>query len=217
MNASQCFWTPFWRNCLIFDPVLAPTGFKRGPNIDYLLNNPPQIRKDTSQKGGVNKHDLLIDFGCQSGRPEMIKKRFSYYTCCKLRNLGARKIYNLYDQIASKRVLKLKPWPSNIWFFKIWIDLGKFVFSMFWGTGKNKQQKQILSEFWIQIMIQRGPLSSGLACFSRHYILFFDNARHRPVSADLGAHWVLKGCPNWQFSHKTHKSIHEGCGCFEKH
>ena len=60
----------------------------------------------------------------------------------------------------------------------------------------KNQNKLILGGFLIQIMIQIGPLSSGLGCFSWHYIPLFDNARHWPVLADFGAHWILKESQN---------------------
>ena len=94
-----------------------------------------------------------------------------------------------------KKSSKLKPWASKVWFFEILMDLGKLVFSMFLGgwhkTGQQIKKHLIWGEFWIQIIIQIGPLSSGLGCFSWHCIPLLDNAWHRPVSADFGTHWIL--------------------------
>ena len=45
-------------------------------------------RKITSKNGGCQTHDLLIDFCCQNGRPEILEKSFSHYTSCNLRDLA---------------------------------------------------------------------------------------------------------------------------------
>jgi hypothetical protein len=57
-----------------------------------------------------------------------------------------------------------------------------------------------------EIIIQGVPLSSGSGHFAWFDIPLSDNAWHRPVSADFGALWILKGSPNPQFGEKIRKN-----------
>ena len=67
---------------------------------------------------------------------------------------------------------------------------------MFWVLAKGGPTNPPKSDCWWQvgppgqlgeeIIIQIGSLSSGSGLFGWFYIPLFDNARHRPVSADLG-------------------------------
>ena len=68
-----------------------------------------------------------------------------------------------------KKESKLKPLASKVRLFDILVDFGKLVFLMFLGAGKKRTQNNnnlIFGEFWIQTIIQDGPLSSGSGYFS---------------------------------------------------
>ena len=64
---------------------LATTGFWRGsPNRPFLKNIEQKRRRKWGPRNGLEKTWLFIDFWCQNGKPEIVQKRCSHYTCCKI-------------------------------------------------------------------------------------------------------------------------------------
>ena len=92
----------------------------------------------------------------------------------------------LHVQDVGQKTSKLK--PRQTCFQK--------VFWCWQKTGPKGQQIIFLAASRVardKTIIQLGPLSSGYGHFGWLYIPLFDTAWHRPVSADFGAHWILKG------------------------
>ena len=135
----------FYQYCatwLNFGIVLAPTGFWRGPQIFTCWTNHNNMKKNEVHEWGLEKHDLLIDFRCQNEMPEMVKKRFSVYTCCNLIDVGGQETW-------SKIEVQNVPTSHQHWnighprcdSFETLVVFGKLVFLMFWGAGKRWAKK----------------------------------------------------------------------------
>ena len=109
-----------------------------------------KIWKNEIQEEGLKKHDLLIDFWCQHGRPETVTKRFPHYTCSNLGYLGGQeKLLKMEVQTASKRHQNWSLWRPRYDFLIFWWILASLFFRCFWGLAKgepNKIQKQIWGE-----------------------------------------------------------------------
>ena len=85
-------------------------------------------------------------------------------------------------------------------FLGMLMNLGKLVFFMFFDAAKRRakiMKTNNLGRAEIEncgpLIVLVGHLSSGSGQTGWFYILKFDNAWHRPASADFGAHWILKG------------------------
>ena len=152
----------------------------------------------------LNKNDLLIDLWCQSKRPEMFKKRFSHYTCCNLRDLGGHENW-------SKMEVQMAPTSHQHWSLgcprsHFWSFYGFRQACFCWcffvrpKGGPKSWTNQLWGGMMAPINNPAGPLSWQI--LGRLHILLFDNAWHRPVSADFGTHWILKGSPNRAISYK---------------
>ena len=118
------------------------------------------------------------------------------------------------SQIIQKRYLgRLRHF--FFFFFLIWQDC---FFMLFRSAGSPiKQRSQALGgfrsekvRFWMPFEIQRGSL---------YWQVLADYACQRPVSADFGARWILKGSQNQAFSHTIYIKSSKRCPgrCLEKH
>ena len=71
-------------------PCWRPLDVEGVPKSIVFWTNLKTNEKKEVQETGLRKHDCFIDFRYQNGRLEIVEKRFSHYTCCKLRDLGGQ-------------------------------------------------------------------------------------------------------------------------------
>ena len=185
----------------ILRAILAPAGFWRGPQIDHFRRN--QHNEKMATRSAARKNMRLwqkVD----------AKRR---YTCCNLRGWAGSR--NFMQHGAPKRIPnRSQSMPLVIsgvflfWdFYRFWQDCFFDVLSFGRTAGQNHKKSTfgrldgpanmildaIWNPTWVVVLADSGSL----------YILLFDKAWHRPVSADFGTHWISKGYPNPCFQRKS--------------
>ena len=160
------------------------------------------MRKIRSQKGGLG-NIILVWFLIPKGTPENVKKRFSHYICCKLRDLAGQEHWSRMEiQMASKGIQIEAFGVQYLIFWDFDGFCGKFVFLMDLGSGKNIPKNRTNQNFGgfganfgakaQRLEIQVAPFRSGFVILAwlQHSLVW--HTWHRPVS-DFGTHWILKG------------------------
>ena len=73
----------FWCH---FESEPIPKGMSKS---HLFITNQYKMLKDEVREGGLEKHCFGMDFGCQNGRPWMVRTELSLDTCSKIRGSGA--------------------------------------------------------------------------------------------------------------------------------
>ena len=114
------FWSTFGATWSIWGSILAPSGFWRGPKIHVFLQDQHKSSKNGHQERCQKKHEIMMENWCENEVPWDVKKRFSHYTCCNLRDLACRGIWwKMVIQNASKIDPKWTTWAAFGWHFEI--------------------------------------------------------------------------------------------------
>ena len=96
-----------------------------------------------SKKGVLETHHLLIDFRCQHGSPEMLKKILLHYKCCNLRDLSGQENWlKMKTQMAPKRHQDWSLWRPRSDLLRFELLLSSLLFDVFWCWQKTAQRKQ---------------------------------------------------------------------------
>ena len=142
MSYRIFFLNPFGATWSTFGAILAPTWFWSGSPNRPVLKTIDKNEKNEVQETGWTNHDFLIDFSCQNGRLEIVKKKVSaLYLLQNMSLLGDGKHRENWCQKRSPKLSNMDRLGGiGSDFFDFWLLSKIMIFLRFCDRQKIGQQ-----------------------------------------------------------------------------